>query len=360
MGERGYKWWVVVMLWVVCVFNYADRQAIFSVFPLLKSEFGLTDIQLGIVGSSFMWVYALCGPLAGSLGDRFPRKTVILMALVFWSAVTAATALTRNYTELIIVRALGGLGEAFYFPVAMSLISDYHGKSTRSRAMSLHQSGVYAGSILGGALSGFIGQYYGWRSSFLFFGFSGLLLGLALWGLLREPVRGQEEDMHAKPVDPGSLGRMLKDIFSHPMVGVFITVFVGANFVAMIFLTWLPSFLFTKFGMSLSLASFSAAGYLQVASVLGVATGGFLADKLAARYPGGRVLTQVLGLACGVPFLFLTGWTVSIPVVVIAMIGFGYFKGMYDANIFASLYDVVRVERRAAAAGLLNSIGWLG
>src|SRR6266404_7637710 len=90
---RTYKWWVVAMLWFVCFFNYADRQAIFSVFPLLKSEFGLSDVQLGVVGASFMWVYALMGPAAGWVGDRFSRRGLILAALIFWSVVTAATAL---------------------------------------------------------------------------------------------------------------------------------------------------------------------------------------------------------------------------------------------------------------------------
>jgi len=359
-----YGWWVVAMLWLVCFFNYADRQAIFSLFPLLKSEFSLSDIQLGVVGSAFMWVYAVAGPAAGWVGDRFSRKGIILGALIFWSAVTAATALAHDYTHLIVFRALGGLGEAFYIPAAMSLIGDYHGKNTRSRAMSIHQSGVYAGSIAGGSLSGLFGQYWGWRSSFLVFGGAGAILGLVLLGFLREPLRGQAENGEAASASERTgvwaIRSGLKEIFANRMVATLIAAFIGANFVAMIFLSWLPSFLYRKFGMSLSMASLNATAYLQIASVLGVITGGMLADRLAVRYRGGRMLTQALGLACGVPFLFLTGWTVSVPVLVIAMAGFGYFKGMYDANIFASLYDVVRVERRGAAAGILNSLGWLG
>ncbi|MEO6982428.1 MAG: MFS transporter, partial [Edaphobacter sp.] len=162
-GKRNssYKWFVVAMLWFVCFFNYADRQAIFSIFPLIKQQFHLSDVQLGVVGASFMWMYAIFGPFAGGLSDRFSRKSLVLGALIFWSIMTAATAITHNYAQLVVCRALGGLGEAFYFPAAMSLISDYHGAATRSRAMSLHQSSVYAGSIAGGTLSGFVGEYYG-------------------------------------------------------------------------------------------------------------------------------------------------------------------------------------------------------
>src|SRR5271163_4484122 len=96
-GNAGaYKWVVIAMLWFVCFLNYADRQAIFSVFPLIKQQLGLSDLQLGIVGSSFMWMYALSGPFAGWLCDRLPRKSLVLGALIFWSLITAATALSRD------------------------------------------------------------------------------------------------------------------------------------------------------------------------------------------------------------------------------------------------------------------------
>lgn len=356
MRDRNYKWWVVAMLWVVCFFNYADRQAIFSVFPLLKSEMKLTDVQLGIVGSSFMWVYAGFGWLAGLIGDRLRRKAVIIGGLIFWSVITIATALSKNYTHLVIFRALEGFGEAFYFPASMSLLSDYHQSDTRSRAMSFHQSSVYAGTIAGGTLAGVLGQYYGWRSSFYLFGSFGVLYGIVLLLLLREPLHSQERNQ----VKEGSMTDAVSELFSNKMVLVLTAVFVGANFVAMIFLTWMPSFLNRKFNMSLAMAGLSGTAYLQIASVLGVISGGILADKLIRRYRGGRMLTQAIGLLLGVPFIFLAGWTLSVPVLILALIGFGYFKGFYDANIWASLHDVVRPERRASAVGFMNSIGWFG
>src|SRR6266480_2712241 len=92
--RNNYKWAVVAMLWFVCVFNYADRQAVFSVFELLKSEMHLSDVQLGIVGAAFMWVYAAVGPIAGLVGDRINRKTLVIGGLVFWSLITIATALS--------------------------------------------------------------------------------------------------------------------------------------------------------------------------------------------------------------------------------------------------------------------------
>ncbi len=366
--SKNYKWWVVFMLWFVCFFNYADRQAIFSVFPLLKQEMGLSDIQLGIVGAAFMWVYAGFGAIAGIVGDKLPRKTLIIGGLIFWSLVTIGTALSTDYMHLVICRALEGFGEAFYFPASMSLLSDYHSKETRSKAMSFHQSSVYAGTIAGGTVAGFMGQYYGWQTSFYLFGGLGVLLGVVLLGFLKEPVRGQAE-AHGEveggshvllDLKQGNILANIKQVFSQPMVWILVAVFVGANFVASIFLTWMPSFLYNKFNMSLSMAGLNATFYLQMASVLGVISGGFLADRLVKTYRGGRMMTQSIGLLMGVPFIFLAGWTFSIPILILGLIGFGYFKGLYDANIWASLHDVVKPKNRATAVGFMNSIGWFG
>jgi MFS family permease len=365
---KNYKWAIVAMLWFVCFFNYADRQAIFSVFELLKSEMNLTDVQLGIVGAAFMWVYAGFGTIAGLIGDRLKRKPLIIGGLVFWSLITIATALSTRYSHLVLFRALEGFGEAFYFPASMSLISAYHGPETRSRAMSIHQSSVYAGTIAGGSVAGVLGQHYGWRSSFYLFGSLGVLLGMLLLLLLREPTRETSRASESLPARSEGTARAtltrefrtLIDLLTNPMVRVLTAVFIGANFVAMIFLTWMPSFLYRKFNLSLAMAGVSATAYLQIASVLGVLSGGVLADRLARRTTGGRMMTQAIGLALGVPFIFLAGWTVSVPIVIVALVGFGYFKGLYDANIWASLHDVVRPERRASAVGLMNSLGWIG
>jgi sugar phosphate permease len=192
------------------------------------------------------------------------------------------------------------------------------------------------------------------------FGGCGVVLGLVLIFLLREPVRGQSELRVNETIPKKKTLTALKEILGNPIVLVLIGIFVGANFVAVVFLTWLPTFLYQKFHMSLSMAGLSASLYLQAASVLGVLCGGYLADRFSKRRGGGRQMTQAIGLLLGAPFLFLTGWTLSVPILVLAMVGFGYFKGLYDANIIAGLYDVVAIENRGTAAGIANSLGWLG
>src|SRR5215831_15889558 len=123
MSHR-YKWYLVAMLWWIAFFNYADRQAIFSVFPLLKKEFTLDPVQLGLLGSAFAWVYGLSAPFEGMIVDRVRRKRAILGGLNAWSLICMATALARNFPALLFFRAAEGLGETFYFPASTSMLSD--------------------------------------------------------------------------------------------------------------------------------------------------------------------------------------------------------------------------------------------
>jgi MFS family permease len=356
-----YGWSMVGILWLVCFVNYADRQAIFSLFPPLQHEFSLSRLQLGILGSGFMWVYALSGPFAGWLCDRLSRRRVIIGALLFWSVCTAATGVAQSFSELVACRALSGLGEAFYFPAAISLVASYHGCATRSRAMSIHQSAVYVGSLAGGGVSGWLADRHGWRSPFTSFGVFGIVLTLVLIVALREPKRVDSQNSVATEQEMERT--FVSGIFAllgNPAAMVLAAVFVFANFVAAILLSWTPVYLFEKFHMSLTAAAFHASTWLQCSSILGVLIGGVLADYLARRSRGGRIWAQSAGLLLGAPLLILMGWSASALLVLIAMAGFGFAKGIYDANIWASLYEVVPTRHRGATVGLMNSLGWLG
>lgn len=355
--SKHYKWYVIAMLWFVCFLNYADRQAIFSLFPLLSVEFRLSDVQLALVGSSFMWAYAIFGPVAGWLGDYLSRKWLILAGLIFWLCITAATIFTHQFWQLVSLRGLNGIAEAVYFPAAMSLISSYHDATTRSRAMSLHQSAVYAGTIGGGIVASWFGEHFGWRSNFFCFGILGFILCIVLILLLREPHTEPSLKI-AKPTV--TLHDIATQILGAPSVLRLIVAFIGANFVAMVFMVWLPTFLYSKFHMTLAKAGMNATLYLQLAAVAGVLTGGAFADSFAAHSRGGRMQTQALGLLIGMPFLVLAGLTPSLYWLIFAMIGFGFCKGIYESNIWASLYDVVLPHQRATAVGVMNSLGWLG
>ena len=348
------------MLWFVCFFNYADRQALSGVAPKLKEEFGFTNDDIGLIGSAFMWVYAAAAPLAGFIGDRFRRKDLILGGCLFWSFITVTTGWCGKLWQFVSVRALEGFGETFYFPASMSLVSDYHSAATRSRAMSLHQSSVYAGTILGSWLGAWFAARLGWRSGFYFFGAAGVVVALLLFFVLREPQRGQSDPPVTTPEPSPGIGVVLRDIFRTPTGIALMAVFAGANAVAGVFLFWTPTFLKEKFHFELETAGLSGAVYIHLASAFSVPLGGLVADRLARRLAGGRMLAQALGLLVGAGFVARVGLTDSVGVLIFAMVCFGLCKGFYDAGIFASLYDVIPARSRASAAGVMNTVGWIG
>ncbi len=361
-----YRWLVVGMLWLVCLFNYADRQAVFSVFPVFKKPvdeggLGLTTVQCGWIGSSFMWVYAITLPLAGMVGDRVSRKALVLGGLVFWSLVTLATGYAETYWQLVLCRAVEGFGEAFYFPASMSLISDYHGTGTRSKAMAFHQSSVYAGTVLGGAVAGYCADEYGWRTGFYLFGGAGVVLAAVLLLALREPPRraAAETGPEGRPATAGDLVRGAGDVLARPMVLVLLGVFIGTVFVGSVFLAWMPTYLYERFGLSLTLSGLNSTAWLQVGSGAGVVAGGLLADRWAHRRAGGRMLVQAVGLFAGVPLLLAAGRAETVAGFLVLLTAFGICKGLYDSNTWAALYDVVRPGQRATAIGLVNGLGWL-
>jgi MFS family permease len=281
-----------------------------------------------------------------------------------------ATAASRTFTHLFLFRAAEGLGETFYFPASTSLISDYHDRHTRSRALGFHQTSVYLGTIGGGFFAGLIGQEYGWRLSFVVFGALGVALGFALTRLLIEPARGAAEDgVAARPAAGGppsrsalrraGFGAFLRLLARTPALAYLLGAFMCANFVAVVLLSWMPKFLFDRFHLGLAMSGLTATVFVQLASMAGAPTGGWLADAWRRRSPRGRVAVQALGMFCGAPFVVICGLTQSVGVLVIALTFWGFFKGLYDANIFASAFDVVPPEARGRTAGFMNMIGWL-
>jgi MFS family permease len=353
------------MLWFVCFINYADRQAISSVLPLLSKDFGFDNVQLGLIGSAFAWVYAAAAPVAGAAADRFPRKWLLVWACVVWSFFTLATMWCNQLSMFVVVRALTGLGETFYFPAAMALISDYHSRQTRSRALAWHQSAVYAGTILGSWIAAVLAERYGWRNPFFFFGPCGFLLAIILARFLREPRRGSSEapSSTGNPLAPAvetplPVRETMRVILHTPAALMLMGAFLCANFVAVIFLTWTPTFLIQKFHYSIGAAGLTGTVYIHLASAVAVPFAGWLADRLAQRWAAGRMVVQGMGLLIGASFVFLVGHASTAGMLLIAMTCFGICKGFYDSGIFASLYDVIEPRARGTAAGLINTIGW--
>lgn len=354
-------WFVLGMLWLVCLLNYADRQVIGSLFPLLERDFGFTKAQLGLIGSSFMWVYAASAPVAGFLGDRYSRKRLIFAGCLFWSLLTGMTGFCGRLWQFLGVRSLIGLGESFYFPSATSLLGSLHGERTRSTALSIHQSAVYVGTIAGGGLGAVLAEEFGWRSAFWAFGMAGILLSLLLAIVLRDPFRSFAG---VKPAATShgrrSFLKTQASLLSRPEILMLGGAFAFSNGVAAIFLVWAPTFLFEKFQLGLVGAGFSAVLAVQVSSAVSAPLAGLLSDRLAARLRGARILVQATALLLGAGCVVAVGNAPVLGILMVAMLGFGFCKGGYDAGIFASVFEFVEPGERASVAGLMNTIGWAG
>jgi sugar phosphate permease len=188
------------------------------------------------------------------------------------------------------------------------------------------------------------------------FGALGILLGLVLNRHLHEPPRGLAEGTAPSSITVAAAFRL---ILTTRSALFFMAAFVCANFVAVVLLTWMPKFLYERFGLSLAAAGLSATLFAQLASMAGSSLGGWLADALARRTVHGRALVQAIALFAGAPFVLLCGMTQSLAWLLLALTGWGFCKGFYDANIFASPFDVIPPQARGTVAGLMNCVGWL-
>lgn len=356
MKISRYAWLIVALLWVVGMLNYLDRQVIFSLFPPLKAEFQVSDTQLGLLSTAFLWIYGLFSLPGGYLADRFSRKSVIIFSLVVWSLVTWATAHAGSFSQLLTARALMGVSEACYLPAALALIADHHGERTRSLATGLHQSGLYTGVVLGGVLGGWMGEHYGWRSAFTLLG----VIGLAYAGIVFFGLKGKANEPAAPPMvieagrDKLNFLVSVKELFS---LRGFLILGAANSMAAIAFwivYTWLPTYLYERFQMSLTGAGFSATFYIQAASFAGIILGGMLADRWSSRDQRARVLTQVIGFVAAGTFLFVVGYTSSYVVLVMGLLVFGLGRGFFDCNLMPVLCQIAPNRLRATGYGIFN------
>lgn len=353
---KAYSWAVVAMLWMVCFLNYADRQVLSGIFPALEKEFGFSKFQLGMIGSMFMWVYASLVWLMGIVSDRVNRKNLILGGCLFWSLITMTTGWCVLFWQFLLVRGLEGLGESCYFPSSNAMIGDYHEHAHRSTALSCHQSGVYFGTIAGSAFGAWLAQHYGWRYGFYFFGGMGVIVSAILFFFLKEP----RQSKHDATISLSSIIKTFSTLIQRPEVLLLALAFVSVNIVAMIFLTWMPTFLYEKFHMTLSRAGFFSVVFIQLTGALSAPFCGWSGDWLTRKMKHGRLGIQVISLLVGTVAIIAIGLGTKFSLLAPMMVLFGLCKSGYDAGIFGALFDYIEPEFRGATAGLLISCGYFG
>jgi MFS family permease len=349
-----YKWEALLLLWFAFFFNQADRQIFGVVLPLIRADLHLSDAELGLIASALGWTLALTVPVAGWVSDRYPKHRVIILSLFFWSAATLLTGLCSTLVQFLLLRSMAtGGGEAFYAPAANALISDLH-RETRARALSIHQTSLYAGVVVSGVLAGWVAERWGWRSAFYLFGGCGVLLGGVLVLRLRSAPCPPEADTN--PVErPSAIG----EFFATPTALLLTVAFTAIVFVNVGYLAWMPTFLHERFGLSLTEAGFSSMFYHHASALGGVLLGGWLSDRAVRTDPNARLKLQCGGLALGAPCIVLMGTGSTQLFVLVGSAGFGFFRGLFEANLYAVLFDVVAPKMRASAASWMIMFAFL-
>lgn len=347
-----YKWQLIIMLWIAYFLNQGDRQIYNVVIPLIKDDLHLTDIQLGLVATVFTITYGCLVPFGGYLGDFLKRKWIVFTSILIFSIGTLCTGFSGGLISLIVLRGItSGGGEAFYYPAATSLISQYHQK-TRAMAMSIHQTSLYVGIVASGFIAAYIGEHFGWRASFLTFGLGGLLLCILLFFKMEDTPQQVQESRH-------SIGYVIKEIFKKKTVWMLCIAFGCMCFVNIGYVTWMSTFYYEKFHLSLSTAGFTSMFFHFSAAFLGVLIGGRLSDKYASKRKTVRMETEFIGLLLGAPFIFLMGYTSSLYVSYTMLALFGIFRGIYDSNLYAALFDVIEPKLRASSVGIMTAFAFL-
>jgi len=349
---RRHAWWLVGFMWVAYLLNYGDRQVAFSIFPLLKTELNFSDTQLGLTGSLFLWVYAICSPIAGQIGDRFSKRTLVVLSLLLWSGVTFLTGLSHSASMMLTCRALIGVTESLFIPAAIALTASAHGPQTRSRAIAVFSTAQLAGIVLGGWYGGFVAQRFHWRLAFYSLGIAGICYAIPYLAFLKNSrIENQMETVEA-----GS-GLAVTVLAKIPSYRFLCLVFTAFTFSLWLLYTWLPDFLYEKFSLGLADAGFEATVYLQSATLAGLLGGGMMADWLYRRTKAARSWLVCAGVFFCAPCVHLIGNTDSLFTTNLAAVGFGLSGGLCLANFMVSAFEIVPANTQASAVGCLNFIG---
>ena len=351
-NAKWYKWEVLALLWVAYLLNQGDRQVFNSVLPLIRDSLNLTDSSVSLIAVFFNLFYAAMVPIGGWVGDRFSRKWVCTLSILFWSVATMLTGLANGVFLLILTRSVAtGGGEAFFGPANYSLLGQYH-TDTRARAMSIHQTSYYVGVILAGWLAGYIGDHMGWQYAFYIFGGAGVIWAAVMAWRLKDLPRNSAEQ--AKP----AIWDGFKTVFTTPTALMVTIGFCGFIFVITGYMTWVPTFLQENFGQTGAQAGLHSMLWTYVAAFAGVLLAGTLSDKWAAKDPKKRMIIQGAGLILGAVFLPFMGTTKSIWLLYLCFAGWGFFRAFFDANIYAALYDVTPEHLHASCSSAMIMTGF--
>jgi MFS family permease len=356
-GPLRHGWLVVALLVPVAVLNYLDRQMLGTMKASMVADLpSIADkADWGFVLGCFKWTYAALSPFGGYVADRFSKRWVICGSLFLWSLVTWGTGHVTSFYELVAVRAVMGVSEALYMPAALALIAEYHFGDTKSRAVGFHQTGIYLGQILGG-FAGYVADSpdHGWRWAFSTCGLIGVVYALPLLAALRDPARAGPAVAPAGT--PARATGVVRGLLGNRNFILLVFYFTLPAIAGWVVRDWMPEILREKFSLGQGRAGVSAILYVQLASIVGVIAGGFIADQWMKRTVRGRILTSAIGMTMFLPALFGVGHAPTLGVAILGLVIFGLGWGFFDCNNMPILSQIVRPEWRATGYGCMNLV----
>jgi predicted MFS family arabinose efflux permease len=294
-------WIVLAFLTGVNLLNYIDRQILYAVFPSIQAELKLSDTQLGLLASAFMWVYLSTAPVFGLLADRWSRPRLMAFGVGIWSVATAFSGVARNHAQLLFGRATVGIGEASYGAVAPAMLSDCFPPDRRGRALATFSMAIPVGSALGYLLGGILEQAFGWRASFFVVAVPGLLLA---WSVSRisDPKRGGMEGVITGTVGGTAPGpRSYFELLCTRSYVLNCLAMTAMTFAVGGLAAWVPTYLTRVRGMGLAQANLTFGLLTLISGVGGTMAGGWIGDRLITRVQSAYFLVSGLGLVLSVP-----------------------------------------------------------
>jgi len=355
-----------IVLLVINILNYTARSTLPAVQTHVKSEFHLTDIQLGLLNSSFLLIYGLATLPLGVWADKGTRKNIIAICVTIWSIFTALGGFTLNFIQIFTTQAFLGIGEAGYAPASLSLIGDYFPTEMRGRMLSIWSTGNLFGTAIGLALGGLIADKLGWRWAFYIVGIPGLITAFLIWRVV-EPKRGAsdtaEQDEHEMNMAHGSLGKgfssTIRKLIKIPTYWVLAGAMICSFFIIGASLAWLSTYLIRTFQLTSTQAGIISAGALAGGSLTGTLLGGWLADVLQRRFLQGRMTVATLAFLLGAPLTWLAlslhQLSAFVGVFIVAIICLSMCLGPIQAII----QDITTPDIRSTAIGLVLLLGHL-
>ncbi len=349
-----YRTYVLTMLVIVYVFNFLDRQIVTILAEPIKNDLGLNDTQIGLMtGLAFAVFYTVLGIPIARLADRYNRVTIISVALVIWSGMTALCGMAQNFTQMLAARIGVGVGEAGCSPPAHSLIADYFPPEKRASALSIYALGIPIGSILGLLAGGWIAEFYGWRMAFLLVGIPGVLLAIIFKTTVMEPLRGMSDVGTTAAAEQPPLGETLKTILRNKTIvniamGGALTSFVGYGLGQ-----WLPAYFIRIHEMGIAETATYFGLVLGVASAIGTVLGGTIADRLALRSKRYYAWLPAVGVLGAFPFYFVAMLMENPYVAIAILVAPSLMNSLWLGPAFGTIQNLAPARMRAMASAIL-------